>query len=1693
MRRKSAKSSYIFKLVSALMCLCMLTGVFQAQILSASADTVPEVYIARDGKAVSELSLPQTDKITLTAEAAPENKNTTFRWQLLSSVTDGEWINIFDGTSKSFTLSYLTVENLLDESGSVYLRACAANNDLCGYSEPTAVTVYYNVPEDESSLLTPAPQTTLQNDENEVSNDPEYVDISINYLDSSAGLAIYSGYSAQIQKVTSYTSSVISPTYLGYAPFYNKSNPSIKKTDGVEIDAPDDASVIYLDIPEDFDGDSYVVNVYYKPIDVPFAARYFFQNINDDFYSEDYGLYKLDYAKTGTIISNEQLEASDPDRVKGFTKLYHYPEAVAADGSTIFECYYDRNYYILKFDMDGGYGTEPIYARYGTPFVVNEPTRHGYIFAGWDLLIDGVGDGIADVLPSSVPAENQSYKALWTTVRTKYTTVYWLQNADDDGYSYKGSTVSYADSGTLVSGSDDLTDQTPICGNTDADHTHTDECYPDELEHAEFEKADKDVTVNGDGSTVVNVYYTRKYYTLRFIYAKEYNGVYDYYGSSSFKGIRYLIVGGSTHGFGNQNTSRRPWPNGTGNDYSLDDIIYNMNKCEGNSEQWGTIYETNDQTEDYSRLPQIIQPNVAGAEYKTGIYPEPGTGYKEGDKGNGNYNQRGDRFFYFELTARYGADLTELWPTAVFDKVQVAHPERHTANGAYKNLENDGWGNYAYLAGWNGEYKVGYSLANSNSTIKGRYQKLNETVIFGSLGGTDFSYENDSKIDRIITTQTTVGGKEVTSRVNYFVNFFNNGMGVSWNVPREWNYQIYVPIFSGELTSDQIELVKAAAAEDNTYTLPASANDSKVYHYGSTVDIDGNTYYYYNSTVYRLFDTVNTSDDGRDASNQTQTALEGFSFESGSLGNNTRRSERVYNGLLADNRESYTVRFFYKRDNFSLVMHNYNEIYLSKTNVDFDSEVDDYVYDGDGDQVVPDYPKTLEENAYVFRGWYESPGCYDGSEYTKGTLMPAANLSLYAKWDAIPHTVRFFKNYESLLKFKQNGDESGLIETRTVPHGNVVGSVDNAVDDSEYKYTFSGWFQIKKGEKTAFTPLDMPVTNDINVFADWGSQSAQPYVIHYALDNPETNAEIIALLDDAAEGEPSDNTEYTVSINGEQAKYIYLESDGKYHLSIADQTRGFAYQGNTRTFHPKAGDPYNQLYDDYNIGYYPTLAGHSISIQYEENKAEPKHNIFTFIYVYKESIDYTAEYRYLDTGELITSAPGNGQVEKNTKLAVVTERFAVVTDYMPDAFYKRLILAVEKDKDGNVISSPDNVVVFYYSKNELNAFYAVHHMLQNADADSDEPVSDGNGGYTNYTENKAHTEGIGEIGKEINIEPQNFIGFTVYGKGLIKGQTDFIDLNDEMSSHPYFTVTVEADETELYIFYTRNIQNYKIYHLRYGTDISNLDSLEYTDKSNGVLAPVESGSDKNGRTITASCKTVDEIPGMSCISEFTKSIVLRANDKQNHIIFYYSPLQFTVEYKVWQYGGGSLDRTIEVVNGTDTFTGSAPAAQSGYVFDGWYLDEACTVPAVSSPASDSDKATLSGERLVPTTAKLDPTPKTNVFYAKFVPTYGNLTIVRKNAADEANGDTTFVYKISSVSNPDHIMYVSITGYGSETVKNLPCGEYTVEQVGGWSWRYSDSSVTVDIKSGENSVTFEKAAQNRNWLNGNSKKIQNRKG
>lgn len=188
---------------------------------------------------------------------------------------------------------------------------------------------------------------------------------------------------------------------------------------------------VYVDVPADYANSTYTVNVYYKADTVSYAIKYFFQNINDDFYTENSALYRRGAAETGTIIDDADIDLGE-DEAYGFTKLYHYPQAVAADGSTVFESYYDRNYSMLKFDNAGGYGTDPVYARYGTPFLVNNPTRHGYVFDGWALLGDN-GEIVQEhaTLPATVPAESRNYRALWKTVNTQYTVAYWLQNADD--------------------------------------------------------------------------------------------------------------------------------------------------------------------------------------------------------------------------------------------------------------------------------------------------------------------------------------------------------------------------------------------------------------------------------------------------------------------------------------------------------------------------------------------------------------------------------------------------------------------------------------------------------------------------------------------------------------------------------------------------------------------------------------------------------------------------------------------------------------------------------------------------------------------------------------------------------------------------------------------------------------------------------------------------------------------------------------------------------------------------------------------------------------------------------------------------------------------------------------------------------------------------------------------------------------
>lgn len=1660
--------------LSLLFCLALLAGVLQVGVF---ADDV-RAQITLDGESVRTVTLPEGERLTVRAEHAATLLPVSYQWQILSDTKAGQWVDIYDGTARELTLSYALVQSLLDVSGSAYVRCALSVAGDERFSDPLCVTVAYGAPYAEGRAAVQAAAAVPAADD---VPEEKLISVTINYLDAVSGLPIYSPYTGRVDvSVEAYQTTVVSPTYLGYAPYYNSKDPAAAFVAGQEPDTPDAASVIELDIPLGYTGDTVVVNVYYKAIAVPYAVRFFFQNIYDDEYTENAGLYTLKTAKTGTLISNEMLiSLVDPEATKGFTKRYHHPEAVAADGSSVFECHYDRNYRILKFDADGGYGAEPIYARYGTPFLVNTPTKHGYVFAGWDLLNEnGKGDGIADPLPSTIPDESQSYIALWVSADTTYSIAYWLQNADDDGYSYVGMQKKAAKSGVTVYPQNDLTKTTLICGKEDGEngHHHSELCQPQEFDHVLYDEEKNAqsgaLTVKGDGSSVLNVYYTRKYYTLRFIYAKEYDHEQDrdpnYDTNNDLTGDQFSVYGSSSYGFGNKDYLN--WFLGKyGSHYSLEDLIAGLREKSRNGDGWGLI--------DGDAPPTVQDPDVDGAKYVLGVYPKPGEGCtdknSDGVPASGDFDQFGDRYYYFELTARFGADLTELWPIDPFGPVAVKEPSSHIDNEGYKNLVGEngtkGWGNYAYLAGWNGEYKVKYSLDNSNSTVKGLYQKMDERILLGA--GYGYADEGD-QIDRQITTKATVGGTQVQSNVCYFVNFFNNGTGIRWNKPRQWVYESYVPVFSHELDADQIALIRAAA--ENTDESKRTYTDEET----------GNVYYYHNDTVYRLYGRITTSDDNViDAANgvcgQTQTGLDGFTRESES-----RRYELVDNGTLDDLRRSFIARFFYKRNTYTLTRQSYHEVIDHSSRV-FDEPLDPVMLDGNGEPVQPTYPSTLEENAYYFDGWYSSPGCFAGSEYVPGSRMPSSNLALYAKWSPQVHTVRFFRSLDDMRRYQETKDEKIPLLTKKVEHGLVLGgSVNDPTDDQGY--IFGGWFYERAGKRLAYTPLDQPVLRDMDVFAGWGSLQLQPYRIHYALHEAENDPAWTALLA-AAAAEPTDNGAYTVENGTQQRTYIYLAADGGFHRTVADDTDGFAYQGNARTFTPKVGQPYAQLYEEFGNGYYPTLASHSVTMQPENDKEDPRVNVFTFTYVHKEKVAYRVEYRYADTNRLIDTVGDGGIVEKETTDGVVTERFAVVTGYIPDAFFKRLILAVEKNEDGEYVSAASNVIVFYYTKNVTSAYYAVHYMLQNLDAAGDDRTQV-DGKFVNYTESSAHTEGIGDVGKTCEIVPQTFSGFTVQDSALVDGttQTPLMPGEDGRSQ---FTITVTQNGTELYIFYTRNELAYKVYYLQYGTDISDLSKLTYTDgTSNGVLRPIVSDKARFGATVSASAADVS-IGGMTCISALTQSITIGASEAQNYIIFFYTPVQVAIEYKVWHHGGGTLNTTLEVFDAkAGEIKGSTATALEGYTFAGWYIDEDCTVSA-----EESGKGTVTGTKLLPNANRLDVMPTVNVYYAKFLPLAGSLTIERKNGEnDEGNGRQVFVYRIRAVNDPDFSLDVTIIGDGSVTVSDLPCRAYTVEQIGTWSWRYADKAQTVTVTADGTSVTFGGDAAVKTWLNGNSALLRNKK-
>ena len=270
--------------------------------------------------------------------------------------------------------------------------------------------------------------------------------IIINYV-FAGGKQAAPSWSATVATGSNYTQDIQSPVVVGYAP---------------------SEAIVHVNTSE---AKTYTVT--YQPAEVEFTVKHYQQNVSND----QYTLVETE-SKKGFTESQVGENLAKTDYTGFYSLLYDTTTKIAADESTVVEIYYDRYYYLMNFDLDGGHGVEPIYARYGTKIDVDETAlkKPGYTFDKWE------GE---NQIPETMPAVNVSFKAIWKVAeKAKVTVVVWGENPDDEDYSYIKSSEIQVKPGTTLT-KDDLThvltcseeehQHTNSCMN--CAHTHTSACY----------------------------------------------------------------------------------------------------------------------------------------------------------------------------------------------------------------------------------------------------------------------------------------------------------------------------------------------------------------------------------------------------------------------------------------------------------------------------------------------------------------------------------------------------------------------------------------------------------------------------------------------------------------------------------------------------------------------------------------------------------------------------------------------------------------------------------------------------------------------------------------------------------------------------------------------------------------------------------------------------------------------------------------------------------------------------------------------------------------------------------------------------------------------------------------------------------------------------------------------------------------
>ncbi len=202
---------------------------------------------------------------------------------------------------------------------------------------------------------------------------------------------------------------------------------------------------------------------------------------------------------------------------------------VNANGTSTIKLYYDRNVHYLYYQMNGGNSLDPVPLRFGQSIpetIGSEHTRPGYEFDSW--LWYGEDGNALEEMPTTMPDQDLTLAAQWVGANTTVTLVYWLENANDNGYTVAGQRQISVTSGQRVGyEAENGVSSVDVSINQYLSAQAMEEAGITDGEFFTFSAADSSTQweigvdggpkiASGDGSTVINLGYTRNSYTLVF-------------------------------------------------------------------------------------------------------------------------------------------------------------------------------------------------------------------------------------------------------------------------------------------------------------------------------------------------------------------------------------------------------------------------------------------------------------------------------------------------------------------------------------------------------------------------------------------------------------------------------------------------------------------------------------------------------------------------------------------------------------------------------------------------------------------------------------------------------------------------------------------------------------------------------------------------------------------------------------------------------------------------------------------------------------------------------------------------------------------------------------------------------------------------------------------------------------------------